>query len=95
MEPNLETLEIPKGKILLGFYPEIKNDRIEEKNYFIEAGNLLHTFVVGTTQHGKDVLMKNFNFSILKQISNGEPIELHFFDIKESDGQYLEGLKSF
>jgi hypothetical protein len=94
-EPDPATLVVPSGQVLLGFYPEIRNDRIIEVPYSVPTDSLLHSFVVGTTQHGKDVLVKNFVFSLLRHISEGRPYELHFFDSKESDGQYLDGLASF
>ncbi|HRI36816.1 MAG TPA: hypothetical protein PK765_07370 [bacterium] len=94
-EPDPETLAVPKGHVLLGFYPEVRKDRIVEVPYSVPTDSLLHSFVVGTTQHGKDVLVKNLVFSLLRHVSEGRPYELHFFDSKESDGQYLDGLASF
>ncbi|HRI36727.1 MAG TPA: hypothetical protein PK765_06830 [bacterium] len=94
-EPDPATLTIPKGHVLLGFYPEVRKDRIVEVPYSVPTDALLHSFVVGTTQHGKDVLVKNLVFSLLRHVSEGRPYELHFFDSKESDGQYLDGLASF
>lgn len=46
IEPDLNVLEIPKGKVLLGFYPDTKGGRNLETKYFIDADSLLHTFVV-------------------------------------------------
>lgn len=46
IEPDLGAMEIPKGKLLLGFYPDTKGGRNSETKYFIDSDGLLHTFVV-------------------------------------------------
>ena len=46
IEPDLGVMEIPKGKLLLGFYPDTKGSWNSETKYFIDSDGLLHTFVV-------------------------------------------------
>ena len=92
---NLDKIKLKKWDILLWFYPIVSKSWIKLSNYIINSKDLLHTAIIWATKSWKDVVMRNIIFSIINHIKQSHPVELHFFDTKESDGNYLSNLRSY
>lgn len=84
------------NKVLnLWFYQDYNNWESIIVDYKLKYSDLIHSFIVWATRHGKDILMLNITISILKNISKYDNSILHFFDTKWSDWKYLDWLELY
>lgn len=85
-----------ENKILnLWFYQDFINWETLITDYKLKYNDLVHSFIVWATRHGKDILMLNITTSILKNILDYNNSILHFFDTKWSDWKYLNWLETY